>query len=879
MTPSTANPAARFQLRFWITVLCFALANLGLWAWYAGTHRTQRRDLLRVERFDPPGTAAQAKLVWKFNLDVQHRRDGAAPAVINPPLAGRFNWADARTLTFVPDGELRPGSHYTITIPADRVASTDGFKLSAPFVSEFSTGTLQLLDVRQSAIEDDRIQLEATFNDAVLPADVQQHLCLSTLDRSAPVPASVIDKEPSKTIRLLVGPLPAMRIDSDECKLRFGLSAGLAGVSGPLATPQAIGCDVTVSPRLLPTGLVAHSPASGPVQLTLSFNGTMAGNVLRPLVSVEPKVPFTISADGHEATLAGDFQPGTRYAVKIAAAPAGSDEHVYPRPMVLSAFIPDRAASLWLDHTDGYLGSAGNRRIMAHATNMSRFKVEITRVYDNNIVVWRNGGSRWSWRNPDSYSEPVCSKVISLPSEKNKPQQIPLSLDELLPPSAPRDGVYRVGLKQDCAAALAGSDRRHSHAYSDDDDGDSDPFVESAAAMVTLSDIALSAKQTRDAVCIWAVSLSKGTPIPQVRVRVYSDKNQSLGEAITDENGLARVGPIVPATGERATIVLAERLAIAPPATRPASLLAAMAALVQPQTRPALAQSGRDLTWLDLQRAQLNLSHADIGGDEYLRKGHEAFVYTERGVYRPGETVHLRAIVRGPDLSVPPAFPVRWQLERPDRVDWKSSVVTLDADGACAFDVELPADLPTGRWKARLQLPGDVREHFGAVSFLVEDYMPDRMKASVSLRSGDEDKPADGEPRRAAEDDGPLTAVVQADYFFGLPADGLGTDLTAVATPVSFEHPAWKQWTFGDAAHLSVKPSVSHRKLDLAPIALDAKGHGEAEVEFDKVLQGQREPGGQRVPRVRREAIGKRRMPFVYSVDGTAQIPGRCWTA
>ncbi len=877
MTPSTPTAV---RLRFWITVVCFALANLGIWAWYANSHRPQRRDLLRVERFDPPGTLGKPKLVWKFNLDIQPRRDGAAPAVIAPPLPGRFQWQDARTLTFLPDGELHPGSHYTLTIPADRIASTDGFRLSAPFVSEFSTGSLQLLDVRQSAIDDDKIQLEATFNDAVLPADLQQHLGITTLAGSGStsqthVPASVLDKQPSRTIKVLVGPLPHMRTDSDDCKLRFWLSAGLAGVSGPLGIPQSFGYDVSVSPRLMAMGLSAHSPAMGPVELSLEFNGKAAADLLRKLVSVEPAVPFTISGDGHEAKLSGDFQPGTRYAVKIAAPPAGSDERQFPRPTVLSAFIPDRTASLWLDHTDGYLGSAGNRLIMAHATNVARFKVEITRVYDNNIVSWHNSTSRWSWRNrnPESYSEPVASEVITLAREKNKPQQIPLSLDELLPPSAPRDGVYRVALLDERTTTPRPPSSRFIR-ESDDDDTDSEPFVESASALVTLSDIALSAKQTRDAVYIWAVSLSKGTPLGQVRVRVYSDKNQTLGEAITDENGLARIGSLVPAAGEKASIVLAERLALASPATRPATLLATMAALMQPpQTRPALAQGGRDLTWLDLQRTKLNLSHADIGGDEYLRKGHEAFVYTERGVYRPGETVHLRAIVRGPDLSVPPAFPVRWQLERPDRIDWKSSVVTLDADGACAFDVELPADLPTGRWKAHLQLPGDVREHFGAVSFLVEDYMPDRIKASLSLQGDEAAKPADGVTPRVLEEDGPLTAVIQADYLFGLPASGLSTDLAAIATPVSFEHAAWKQWTFGDSARLSTKPSVSHRKLDLEAITLDAKGHGTAEVEFDKVIEGQSAAPTKHV----KHAVHRQISPASKAPDSDADADNNTW--
>ena len=68
--------------------------------------------------------------------------------------------------------------------------------------------------------------------------------------------------------------------------------------------------------------------------------------------------------------------------------------------------------------------------------------------------------------------------------------------------------------------------------------------------------------------------------------------------------------------------------------------------------------SRRDLTWLDLRESRLDASPADVAGARYLRSGFEAFAYTDRGVYRPGETVHLRAIVRGPEGATPPAFPI-----------------------------------------------------------------------------------------------------------------------------------------------------------------------------------------------------------------------------
>src|SRR5205814_2353267 len=88
-------------------------------------------------------------------------------------------------------------------------------------------------------------------------------------------------------------------------------------------------------------------------------------------------------------------------------------------------------------------------------------------------------------------------------------------------------------------------------------------------------------------------------------------------------------------------------------------------------------------TWLDLSSTRWELGDTDTSGRPYLRSGYEAFVYTDRGVYRPGETVHLRAIVRGPDQLAPrTTFPLRWQLRRPDQRNWKNYTVMLNSDAA-----------------------------------------------------------------------------------------------------------------------------------------------------------------------------------------------------
>ena len=55
-----------------------------------------------------------------------------------------------------------------------------------------------------------------------------------------------------------------------------------------------------------------------------------------------------------------------------------------------------------------------------------------------------------------------------------------------------------------------------------------------------------------------------------------------------------------------------------------------------------------DLAFIQLDRHEIATADFNIAGPAYLQKGYEAFLYTSRGVYRPGETVQLAGIVRGP---------------------------------------------------------------------------------------------------------------------------------------------------------------------------------------------------------------------------------------
>ena len=867
MTAHTWPAAQAGSRRFWITVVCFAMANAAVWVAY---HQLfgPRKGLLRVESFTPGDGAIlspRPALLWRFNLPVAPRNTTTVspPVRITPAIAGQWQWRNDRTLSFVPDGELPQATAYTLAIAPESLSTADGFHLRKPFVATVKTEPLKVLTIRQAGFESgNRFLLEAEFNDRVLPGDVVAKMSIQAPDGS-PVAFRLHGDAVGNLVRVWTDPvaIPPAR-GREGPQLTVCLQKGLVGLSGPLGLAEPVAQNVAVGSALAVTGAEARCPAKGQASIILTVNDNDPPlETTREVISVEPALPLTISGNSYgRLFLQGDFEPGKRYTIRIAEPPKGADPAKFPRPDLLSVYVPDREKSAWFEHEEGYLGAKGNRALLAHAVNIQKLRIAIWRVYDNNIVTWRNFAGRYSQPSSGPFSHPVATRTITLPLEKNRVHDLRVQLDELLPAEAASDGAYRLTLAE-ILPPRHGAVEKTDEADDDDDVGETQ-----GSAIVTLSDIGLSAQQSPGGIAAWAVSLSTAKPLPRVHVRVFSSKNQLLGAAITDADGLAFFKDIHPAEGERPRVLLASLLPEKAQTTRPAA--------TQPTTAPGL-------TWLDLYEDEWNLADTDISGRPYLRKGHEAFVYTDRGVYRPGETVHLRAIVRDAERATPAAFPVLWQIRRPDSRNWRGQVVMLDADGCASLELPLPNDLVTGRWTAHVALPGSesTRESFGSVAFQIEQYIPNNLKVKLTL----DQKPtpaSDQDSRRLAVGEAPLAAMVQADYLFGRPAAGLRAQLSARIDPAHFAPAKWSGWTFGDAAALISMPATSpmgavpaERKKpaaieDKRDGMLDENGHGRWEFDLPKIL------GLKQTPATQPPATIDYRGPWSLAVSASVQEAG-----
>ncbi len=222
-----------------------------------------------------------------------------------------------------------------------------------------------------------------------------------------------------------------------------------------------------------------------------------------------------------------------------------------------------------------------------------------------------------------------------------------------------------------------------------------------------------------------------------------------------------------------------------------------------------------DYAFLSLKSPAFDLTDRGVAGRQ-VPAGLDAFVYTERGVYRSGETVHVTALLR--DVrGIAAASPLTLVVERPDGVEYRRALVADQGLGGHSWSVPIVPSASTGTWRVRA-FTDPKRPPVGEASFLVEDYVADRIEFDLTST-------AKVIPRNA-----PAQLSVDGHFLYGAPASQL--DLQgAVTIAAAKERPGFAGYAFG---LFDDDVTAVRQDLDDLP-ATDATGKASFPVKLDKI--------------------------------------------
>ncbi|GLQ91033.1 alpha-2-macroglobulin [Dyella flagellata] len=247
------------------------------------------------------------------------------------------------------------------------------------------------------------------------------------------------------------------------------------------------------------------------------------------------------------------------------------------------------------------------------------------------------------------------------------------------------------------------------------------------------------------------------------------------------------------------------------------------------EKRPALyvVKKADDLSFLPISGSdrQLDYSRFDIGGEaSAVNPGTlSAYLFSDRGIYRPGDDIHIGLIVRAASWTRNVAgIPLQAEVVDPRGVTVKQIPLKMDDSGFGELTYTPTETAPTGTWTVNLYIvrDGKADTQIGNTTVQVKEFQPDRMKVSAKLSS----QVAEG----WVKPDG-LKGLVDAQNLFGTPAADRQVEATLTLRPAWPSFHSWPDYQFYD-----VRRAKDGYEENLQDGKTDDKGHAEFDLDLKK---------------------------------------------
>jgi uncharacterized protein YfaS (alpha-2-macroglobulin family) len=681
------------------------------------------------------------------NAVVSEERIGTEPDEalfrFDPPVRGNARWTDSRTLSFQPERPMERGRTVSGQLKLDRIIP------EAPPLLEFQFSVagreMEKMDVRLSPLapQGDRMQLTGSlaFTQEAHREKVESGVRLLVDGESVPLSWEGRGTDRSFTcrsgeiVRTGESRTGVLVIDKDHLALSSDVKREfIIPAAGQMKVVEIEKREAGESVTLV----VRFSEEPDPMQ------------DLTGLLEVQPQVSLSLKAVGNEVYLQGAFRHGTTYTLSVypgIRSRAGNTLGALYRKEVT---INDIKPRIRFARDGVFLPSANQQKIRFQTVNLRKVRCRIQKVFESNLAQFLQVEHLGSSRDRRDYFSSwevkrvgvdVASDTLLIGEERNTWRQHELDLHRIVPGG--EKGCFLVTLSFDEEDMLYGRlgqeteeerlQRRRQYYYGRD--YYNDPYspgyryrwsrVEKA---VIFSDIGLMVKKAHQRVLVLATRFQDAAPWKDVSITLRTYQNQMIARMNTDDEGRADF------TGIREELFLVE------------AEKDGQRSVIKPN----------EMAW--------NLSGFDTKGRVADPDAVHAYVYTERGVYRPGDPINLSLIVRNQTGTFPDDHPVELVWVNPRNQTVLRRLENRARDGFYNFAVSTRASDPTGIWHARFQVGPRVISH----PVRVETVVPFRLKVRL-----EPEKPA------LAPEDTSLLVDLSANYLFGNPAGGLAARVDA----------------------------------------------------------------------------------------------------
>ncbi|MGY3089789.1 uncharacterized protein YfaS (alpha-2-macroglobulin family) [Hymenobacter sp. UYAg731] len=765
--------------------------------------KTAQEQAAETAQTDGDEIDPYSNLVFTFDEKVvdegqQNRWDTTRYVTFSPKIRGKFKWTGDRELTFSPLEPFRPSTVFSASLRPETLPSgkqklaLNRPKFHTPYLDMAAPQVFYGSSKRAAGTAELRANL--VFNYPVRPSDVKSRLKVT--QGGKPVAVEVNSAEPDAMVAVTF-----MQDVQPGTPVQIDIAPGLRPATGTKATEKVLTAQAEIPDQsTLEVRELTGSLLNGQPVVTLLLNQPVSTTDVQPNLKVTPAVAFSVEALESGLALRGGFEVGKTYQISLAAGTRGLLGGSLGEAFSQAVSFGDERPSLSFTSSEKamYLDALGNRNLGLRINEVAKVKVTIAKVYANNIQQLLRGEKQYGYpeydedepreSNTDENGDYIDRSFQYYDTESigNVLSERTISVDGL-----PKEGGLRLlnlNLKDlEFQGPMKGMYVIRVQ--------DTERQWLQVSKLVAVTDLGLIVKQgTTGGTVVFASSIRTAEPLAGVTVNLVSSNNQVIGTTTTDKSGVAQFDSA--ASMKRFTLGM------------------------------ITAVKDADFSFLDLTKSRVETSRFEVGGLTSNAAHYQAFLYGDRNLYRPGDTVRTNTVIRTEDWKNPPTgLPLKIRLLLPSGKEYSSLQQKLSAAGSFESRFILPPTIMTGLYTMEVLTGNDVLLTSQQIS--VEEFIPDRMKVTVM---------AAPKTVKPGQD---VTASITAVNLFGPPAADRKFEVEFSLKQKAFSAPKYPDYSFtinsgerrkstNEDGESSESALTSRFEKTVREGTTDAAGHGTA---------------------------------------------------
>ena len=677
---------------------------------------------------------AQAVPVVDLNEEIKKN-----PFRFSPSLKGKVYWNDNKTIEFVPEaGALKPDQVYKVDFSLNDFLNVpremETFTFSFRVMERDFTLNLDAIDVSAQTPEKAALKGTLHLSDVLDKALVEKMFSVNTTDKQN-LKIHIETQENATTYRFSI---PDIQRGSQDSQLILQINGKMAGINKQMKE------EITI-PANNYFGYISSKKISDPengIEITFSEPLSTSQN-LEGLISYSGISSAVFHVMENKVNMYYETYGSNNITVNIHEGVKNYKEEPLGSEHTVSFYQEQEIPQVKIISSGTIIPDSKNLIIPFQAISLYAVDIHVIRIFEDNVLMFLQDNSLNGNTELRRSGRLIYKKMFRLDTEPGKNMNewdtYTVDLSGLIQQEP--GAIYRVEIhfKQEYSAYPCGNEKKmlanpgdgmtnlgsgdkteadeaewdvantYYDAYYhsnidwsvfrwDETDNPCHPSYymmknKGAWCNVLASNLGVIVKQNANNKMWISVSdILTTTPVAGAEVTAYNFQLQTIASAKTDNNGFVELEP----KGKPFVVVVSQN---------------------------------KHKTYIKVTDGEENsTSRFDTGGKE-IRKGLKGFVYGERGVWRPGDTLHVSFILEDQEKRIPDKHPVSFELYNPRGQFYSKQISTQGKNGFYTFQVPTDVDDPTGLWNGYVKVGGTSFHK----SFRIETVKPNRLKINLDI--------------------------------------------------------------------------------------------------------------------------------------------------